>query len=279
MLEYFSNRPVVTVLRLNGVIGGRGTLRPGLSAAGLAPLIKRAFAPKRLTAVALRVNSPGGSPVQSALIAAAIRRAAARRGVPVLAFCEDAAASGGYWLALAGDEIFADANSIVGSIGVVYAGFGFTGLLEKLGIERRLRVSGAAKGMLDPFQPEKPEDLERLAAIQRAIHDDFIREVRDRRGKRLKGEDSEVFSGAFWHGRRALDLGLIDGLGQIETTVRARFGDGVVLRPVNPSGRSWPFRLMPFGRGAREGAASPDRLADAVVASIEERLAWARLGL
>jgi signal peptide peptidase SppA len=200
--------PVVAVLRLAGIVGQAGGFRRGLSLASLAGPIERAFKMRRVQAVALSVNSPGGSPVQATLIARRIRALAAEHDMPVFAFAEDVAASGGYWLACAGDEIYAEASSIVGSIGVISSGFGFQGLLERMGVERRLHTAGANKGMLDPFLDEKESDVEHLATI----HEDFMNLVRDRRGKRLKGDEAELFSGAFWTGRKALELGLIDGI-------------------------------------------------------------------
>ena len=193
--------PLVSVLRLAGIVGRVGPVRGGnISLASMEKAIDRAFAPKRLAAVALSVNSPGGSPVQSALIARRIRARAEERGVPVLAFAEDVAASGGYWLACAADEIFADENSIVGSIGVIAAGFGFVDLIARHGVERRVHTAGARKGMLDPFRPENPEEVERLRAVQRDMHESFVSHVRERRGRRLRAEDEILFSGEFWSG-------------------------------------------------------------------------------
>ena len=265
--------PVVAVLRLAGVIGQLGPLRAGLSLAGLAGPIERAFSLRGVKAVALAINSPGGSPVQSALIHNRIRALAEEKKVPVLAFAEDVAASGGYWLALAADEIFADANSIVGSIGVVSAGFGFQDLIGRFGIERRMHTSGADKAMLDPFRPEQPEHVARLEAIQRDMHDSFKALVRARRGDRLKAAEDDMFSGAFWTGRRALDMGLIDGIGDLRQVARARFGERVKLRVVGAR-QGWLQRR--FGLNV-EGTAS--HLADGVLAAIEERAHWARYGL
>ena len=190
----FSKRPVVAVVRLNGVIGQMGPLRGGLSLRGLAGIIERAFRQKRLKAVALAINSPGGSPVQSSLIHARIRALAEERDIPVLVFCEDVAASGGYWLACAGDEIYANENSIVGSIGVVSAGFGFVELIKKLGVERRVYTAGEKKAALDPFRPESPDDIARLKSIQIDMHDSFKELVRRRRGKRLRVPEEQLFS-------------------------------------------------------------------------------------
>ena len=269
----FGRRPVVGVVRLAGVIGTFGPIRVGLTLAGLAGALERAFALRNLKAVALAVNSPGGSAVQSALIAKRIRDLAAEKNVPVVAFVEDVAASGGYWLACAADEIFADESSILGSIGVISAGFGFAALLERFGVERRVHVPGARKGMLDPFRAELPEDVTRLEALQRDIHDNFKAQVRGRRGARLKADDETLFNGDIWTGRRALELGLIDGIGDLRATLRARFGDKVRLRPVGAEG-AWLRRRLRLGAAAREGAWARE-----LVAALAEREYWARYGL
>lgn len=275
LLERLVRRPpVVAVLRLSGMLGGVGPLRRGMTLAETGPLIERAFAPKRLRAVALAINSPGGSPVQAGLICRRIRALAEEKDVPVIAFAEDVAASGGYWLACAADEIFADENSILGSIGVISASFGFPGLLDKLGVERRVHTQGALKGMLDPFRPEDPTHVARLEAIQADMHASFKELVRHRRGKRLKGDAEEVFSGAFWTGRRALELGLIDGIGEMRTVLHDRFGPRVRLRVVGPPAGWLRRRLM---RGRAETAAGA--LASGLVAAAEERACWARYGL
>ncbi len=265
----FRPRPTVNVLRLGGVIGGRGGLRGGgLNLQAFEPAIARAFHGRGLVAVALAINSPGGSAVQSALIANRIQAAAAERNVPVIAFAEDVAASGGYWLACAADEIYADAASIVGSIGVIAAGFGFQDLLARHGIERRVHTAGANKGMLDPFRPEAPEDVARLRAIQDDIHAQFKDMVRARRTGRLKGDEAELFSGAFWSGREALGLGLIDGLGDVRSVMRARFGDKVRLRPVGVRRGLLRRRLGLAGAG-------PADIADAAAELLPALDAWA----
>jgi serine protease SohB len=266
--------PVVAVVRLSGVIGQLGPWHRGLSLATLAAPIERAFKLRHLKAVALAVNSPGGSPVQSALIARRIRALAAEKEVPVLAFAEDIAASGGYWLACAADEIFADESSIIGSIGVVSAGFGFPDLLSRLGVERRLHTSGERKAMLDPFLREQPDDVERLKGIQRDIHGSFQAMVDECRGDRLKAPPEELFSGEFWTGRRALELGLIDGIGDLRGVMRERFGDKVKLRSVGAA-RPWWCRRLGFAHGAAESA---DWAAGAL-AAVEERFFWGRFGL
>lgn len=262
--------PLVTVLRLHGSIGRVGQFRSGIDAASSYPLIERAFAPKRLAAVALSINSPGGAPVQSSLIHQRIRQKAAEKKVPVLAFVEDVGASGGYWLALAADEIFADENSIVGSIGVIAAGFGFTGLIERLGIERRVYAQGTRKAMLDPFRPENPDDIARVKALQAEIHDSFKAMVRSRRGGRLKGDDEALFNGDIWTGRGALALGLVDGIGELRATLRQRFGDKVRLRLVAER-KGWLRRRLHMS--------AAEALPEAVLAALEERALWGRLGL
>lgn len=273
--------PLVSVVRLSGIIGAGGALRPGLTLAALAPILERAFAPKEQAAVALIVNSPGGSPVQSALIAKRIRALAEEKKIPVLAFCEDAAASGGYWLACAADEIWADEASVVGSIGVVSSGFGLHELIARHGIERRLYTAGENKVLLDPFSPERADGVERLKSLQADVHDAFKALVRERRGSRLVGDEAELFSGAFWAGRKAKELGLIDGLGDLRGVLRARYGDKVRLRVVEAE-RGWFRGKLGFGTalpGTNAGTALADALPAAAVAAVEERLMWSRLGL
>ena len=270
LIERFTNPPpVVTVLRLSGLImAGGGLLRGGLNLANLAAPLAAAFRPKRLAAVALTVNSPGGSPVQSALIGNRIRALAEERSVPVVAFVEDLAASGGYWLAAAADEIFADPASILGSIGVVSAGFGLDEAIRRLGISRRLHTAGARKRMLDPFLPEKPEDVARLKILQEEIHDTFKAWVRLRRQGRLAAPEDDLFNGDVWTGRRAVELGLADGLGDLRTVMRARFGDKVRLVAVGERRAWWRPRLF-----------RSEELPAGLLAAIEERLSWARWGL
>ncbi|MFN4089656.1 MAG: S49 family peptidase [Alphaproteobacteria bacterium] len=272
--------PVVAVVRLVGPIGMVG-IRPGLMLVQLAPVLERAFALRHLAAVAIIVNSPGGSAVQSALIASRIRALAAERSVPVIAFVEDVAASGGYWLACAGDEIVVHEASIVGSIGVVAASFGFQDLIRRFGIERRLHTSGELKAQLDPFAPEDPAEVARLEALLGDMHDTFNRMVKERRGARLKADDGTLFSGEFWTGRKALDLGLVDGFGEVRSVMRARYGERVRLRVV---GARQPLLQRLSGRssltlrvaGGSDGARG---LADAVVGVLEERAMWGRFGL
>ncbi len=269
--------PVVPVVRLSGIIGFSTPLKPGLTLAGVARALERAFAIRRARAVALLINSPGGSAVQSHLIHRRIRALAAENKRDVIAFTEDVAASGGYMIACAADEIVCDASSIVGSIGVVGSSFGFAGLMDKLGIERRLYTSGEHKAMLDPFLPEKPEDVERLKAVQREIHEDFIALVKERRGARLKGPENDVFSGEFWTGRKAIELGLADGIGDLRSTLRQRFGDDVVTPLISPA-RGW-FGRVPAGVEALEPSLRRADLAEQIVSAFEARAIWARYGL
>src|SRR3978361_2164542 len=203
---------IVPVVRLSGVIGAVTPLRPGMTLAGVAKMLERAFAPKNAKAVALVINSPGGSPVQSRQIYLRIRQLAAEKKLPVLVFVEDVAASGGYMIACAGDEIFCDPSSILGSIGVVVGSFGFVDLIKKVGVERRLYTAGEHKAMLDPFLPENPEDVARLKQLQREIHAIFIGLVKDSRGARLKGTDDLLFTGEYWAGEKSVSLGLADAI-------------------------------------------------------------------
>lgn len=264
-IPFLPRPPLVAVLPLSGIIASAA--RPGgatLNDAGLAPLIEKAFSRGKPAAVALAINSPGGSPAQSSLIAARIRRLAEEKKVPVIAFVEDVAASGGYWLASAADEIFVDATSIVGSIGVISAGFGFHELIGRWGIERRLYTAGEDKSLLDPFRPEQPKDVARLKHIQAGLHEVFIDQVKTRRGARLSGDD--LFTGDFWLGRAAVENGLADGIGHLVPVMKARFGDKTRFVVHGPR-RSWLPRLR-IGGMAEEG-----------IGAIEDRAAWARYGV
>ena len=275
-LKMTEQPPVVAVLRLAGTIGATGGLRPGLTIPSLATSIARLFTDKTIAAAALVVNSPGGSPVQAALIHDRVRLLAREKGIRVLTFAEDVAASGGYMLSIAGDEVYAHPNSIVGSIGVVSAGFGFTKLIEKVGVERRVHISGERKAMLDPFQPEQPRDVAHLEALQKEVHESFKAMVRERRAGKLKGDESELFSGAFWTGAKALEFGLIDGLGDLYSVCRQKFGDKVEFRLVTPR-RSWFGWGGPSSRS--DGAPERTQWAQDIVAAIEERALWSRFGL
>ncbi|WP_422017769.1 S49 family peptidase [Reyranella sp.] len=273
--DRFHRGPVVPVVRLSGVIASGGLLGGrSLSMESVAPLLKRAFETRGAKAVALSLNSPGGSPVQSALIAQRIRLHAAEKGLPVVAFIEDVAASGGYWLACAADEIIADPSSIVGSIGVISSGFGFQDLIARIGVERRVHTSGENKSMLDPFRPEQPEDVERLKRLQAEIHDGFKDWIRQRRGKLLKGDESVLFSGEFWTARRGIDFGLVDGFGELRATLQGRYGDKVRLPVIGPRRRL----LSRFGLQTGIGGGI-DNIGPATLAALEERALWQRFGL
>ena len=271
--EKIANRveggPLVNVLRLDGVIGrASGPRRGGMALSDMAESIEKAFKGPQLSAVALAINSPGGSPVQSALIATRIRALAAENEVPVYAFCEDVAASGGYWLACAADEIYANPASIVGSIGVVFAGFGFPEMLAKIGVERRVHTAGEKKAILDPFKSEDQEDVEILKELQADIHEQFKDHVRERRGDKLQADESVLFSGEFWTGNRALGLGLVDGLGDLRSVMRERYGEKVKLRVVGRR-RGWLDKRL----GMRND------WADELIGAVESRALWSRYGL
>ena len=276
-------KPVVAVVRLGGVIGSGTPLRPGLTLESIASVLETAFKTKHAKAVALVINSPGGSPVQSNLIYTRIRALAKEHELPVYAFCEDVAASGGYWLACAGDEIYAGGNSIIGSIGVISAGFGFTELIKKIGVERRVYTAGEKKLALDPFQPENASDIKRIKALQKDIHDSFKALVAKSRGDALKETEKKLFTGEFWTGTRALELGLIDGLADVRSFMREKFGDEVNLKPVGAK-QGWLKRRLSPGSSLNflaGGSSQPlaHRFADDVISAIEERSIWSRYGL
>ncbi|WP_086663047.1 S49 family peptidase [Lentzea kentuckyensis] len=266
--------PVVAAVRLHGVITPQSSpvARNTISLQNVESAINRAFDNERLIAVALLINSPGGAPTQSALIAERIRELATKKHVPVLAFCEDVAASGGYWLACAADEIYAHGTSLVGSIGVVSAGFGLNNLLDKAGVERRVYTAGENKVRLDPFQAEKPEDVEWLKGLHADLHEQFKAWVKERRNSKLKGEDDELFTGEIWTGAKAQKLGLIDGIGTIRSVIAKRFPDAelTVAEPRRPL----LAKLGLTGASTRSGD-----LVTQVLTSIEERARWSRFGL
>jgi serine protease SohB len=269
--------PVVPVVRLSGVIGVSTPLRPGLMLSTTARSLERAFATRNARAVALIINSPGGSPAQSHLIHRRIRQLAKEKKIPVLAFIEDVGASGGYMLACAADEIICDQYSIVGSIGVVGGSFGFPKLLDKLGIERRLYTSGESKVMLDPFLPEKPEDVKRYKAIQKDIHGHFIALVKERRGAKLKGAEKTLFTGEFWTAQTAITLGLADTLGDMRSTLRQRYGDKVRM-PLIAGERGFFGRTRP-GVGLADALSNRPGLADDLISALEARALWSHYGL
>lgn len=277
----FTRTPVVPVLRLTGAIGMVTPLRPGLSIATLAEPLQKAFEMSKTPSVGLIINSPGGSAVQSSLILKRIRALADEFEKKVHVFCEDVAASGGYYIAAAGDEIFAEPSSIIGSIGVISSGFGFVEAIDKLGIERRVHTAGRSKAILDPFLPEKPEDVERLAALQRDAHDVFIGAVKERRAGKLKGPDTELFSGAFWSGKQALEYGLIDGISDIRTRMRELYGDEVKLKvvPIERGGLLSRLRRAPSLNGQLTEIGSRTAFTDELLSTMETRALWARYGL
>ena len=281
-MAWFGGGPTVPVLRFSGPIGMATPLRPGVSMTSMAGVIERAFAVKRAPAIAVVINSPGGSPVQSHLIFKRIRALAEEKAKPVYVFAEDVAASGGYMLALAGDEIFADPSSILGSIGVVSAGFGLDKAIGRYGIERRVYTAGEHKMSLDPFQPEKPEEVERLKSLQREVHAGFIALVRERRGARLKGDDDELFTGGIWSGKRAMELGLIDGLSDVRSKMRELFGEKVRLKLYANEGGWLRRRFSLPGMNLTGGLPVPSllqaSLADDLISAIEARALWQRLG-
>ncbi len=261
-LPFISRAPRIAVIRLQGVIAPAG--RGRLNDATLAPLVERAFRRHKPVAVALVINSPGGSPVQSSLIAARIRRLAGERKIPVHAFVEDVAASGGYWLATAADDIWLDENSVIGSIGVISAGFGLHEFITRHGIERRLHTAGRSKSMLDPFLPEKPADVKRLKRLLEGIHENFIAHVKARRGERLS-DDPALFTGEIWIGRKGVDVGLADGIGHLEDRMRQVYGDKA--------------RFMRYGVRPAFLRRLGIEMMDGAVDRIEERAEYARYGL
>jgi signal peptide peptidase SppA len=271
---------VVPVVRLSGVIGAVTPLRPGLTLAGIAKTLERAFATKHAKAVALVINSPGGSPVQSRQIYLRIRQLAAEKKLPVLVFVEDVAASGGYMIACAGDEIFCDPSSILGSIGVVGGSFGFQDLIKRIGVERRLYTAGEHKAMLDPFLPENPDDVRRLKALQREIHAIFIALVKGARGARLKGTEDVLFTGEYWAGEKSVSLGLADKIGDIRSTLRERFGEKVLTPVIAPASGMLSGLLGRRSPGAGSLAAFDGirGLPDDLISALETRAIWAKFG-
>lgn len=262
-IPFLASEPLVAVIRLHGSIAS-GTRAGVLNDVALVPVIERAFRKGKPKAIALSINSPGGSPAQSSLIAARIRRLADEREVPVHAFVEDVAASGGYWLACAADDIWLDDSSIAGSIGVISASFGLHDFIGRHGIERRVHTAGKDKSMLDPFRPEREEDVARLKGLQAQIHDSFIAHVKARRGDRL-AEDAEIFTGEFWVGQKAVDLGLADGIAHLVPKMKELYGDKTRFAVHGPR----------RGLFQRLGA----QVVDEALGQVEDRAAWARFGL
>jgi signal peptide peptidase SppA len=272
--------PIVPVVRLSGVIGAVTPLRQGMTLAGVARTLERAFAVRGAKAVAIVVNSPGGSPVQSHQIHNRIRQLATEKKLPVLMFVEDVAASGGYMIACAGDEIFCDPSSIVGSIGVVGGSFGFQGLIEKIGVERRLYTSGKNKAMLDPFLPENPDDVARLKAIQHEIHVMFMDLVKKSRGPKIKGDEDELFSGAYWTGQKSIDLGLSDTIGDLRSVLRSRYGEKVKMPLIAPASGLLSGLLGRRSAGMEVSSLLdlPRTMPDELISALEARAIWARYG-
>jgi serine protease SohB len=275
--RFRSDIPIVPVVRFSGVIGVVTPLRPGVLLSTVARTLERAFETPRARAVALVINSPGGSPSQSHLIYRRIRQLADEKHIPVLAFVEDVGASGGYMLACAADEIICDQYSIVGSIGVVGGTFGFTKLMDKLGIERRLYTAGDRKVMLDPFLPEKPDDVKRIKSIQKDIHEHFIALVKTRRGGKLNGSDKALFSGEFWTADKAIELGLADRMGDLRSFLRERFGEKVYT-PLISAERSLLGRRL-SGVNFADAIARYPGFADDLISALEVRAMWGRYGL
>jgi signal peptide peptidase SppA len=271
-----NGKPVVAVVKLHGVITPTPSplARGAININTVESALTRAFDHDRLRAVAITVNSPGGAPTQSALVAERIRELADRKKVPVLAFCEDVAASGGYWLACAADEVYAHRSSLIGSIGVVTSGFGLNGLLERVGVERRVYTAGAHKVRLDPFRPEKDEDVEWLKSLQGQLHDQFVDWVRERRGARLT-DGEELFTGEVWTGAKAKELGLVDGVGNLREVINERYPDAEisVAEPKRPL-----LARLGIG-GSAAGLRSPADLLLAAVEAAEARATWSRFGL
>ena len=276
--RFRTDAPLVPVVRLTGTIGFSTPLKPGLTVGSVAKPLERAFAMRNVSAVALAINSPGGSAAQSHLIYRRIRALADEKRIPVIAVVEDVAASGGYMIACAADEIICDPSSIVGSIGVVGGSFGFHKLIEKLGIERRLYTSGENKAMLDPFLPEKPEDVERLKAIQREIHNSFIGLVTERRGAKLDNREKALFAGEYWTGLRARELGLVDGIGDLRSVLRERYGEKVRMPLIADRGL-FGRRSAGIGQASIGQLWNGPGLADDLISALETRAMWGRYGI
>jgi len=268
MFSFFKKKKIIPHLRLSGVIGNVGKFKQGIDFAGQEEIIKKAFSYKKASAVAVTINSPGGSPVQSHLIYKFIKELAKKNNKKVIVFAEDVAASGGYLIACAGDEIYANSSSIIGSIGVIYSSFGFKELIKKVGIERRVHTAGKNKSTLDPFLEEKSEDIERLKNIQLDLHKDFIKVVEDSRGTKLdKKSGIELFSGEFWSGRKAKELGLIDGIGNADQILKKKFGENVVVKKFEKS-KGWLSKKL----------SSSETPMDQFINILEERSIWQRYG-
>ena len=274
--RWFQKSPLVPVIRLTGPIGMATPLNPGISLANSAEVIERAFEEKKAKAVAVVINSPGGSPVQSMLIFKRLRALADANDVKLYVFAEDVAASGGYFIAVAGDEIYADPSSIIGSIGVIAAGFGFDKAIEKLGVDRRVYTAGEKKLTLDAFQPENPDDVARLKELQKDIHETFKDVVTSRRGEKLTSDD--LFTGEFWTGKKAMELGLIDGLSDVWTKMRELYGEDVNLKLIRPK-RGFLGRPAPAGVVRLNEMLEGKTFVRGLLSAVEERALWSRFGL
>ena len=270
MFSFFKKKIIIPHIRLSGVIGSVGRFRQGIDFSSQQGIIKKAFSFKKAKSVAISINSPGGSPVQSHLIYTYIRQLAKKNKKNVIIFMEDVAASGGYLIACAGDEIYANSSSIVGSIGVISASFGFQDAIKKIGIERRVYTAGKNKSTLDPFKPEKEEDIQRLKKIQLELHSDFINVVKNSRGPKLKDpEKNNIFTGEFWSGSTSLKLGLIDGIGNAEQILREKFGEHVVIKKLE----------KPKSFIAKKLSTLFDNQIDGIANALEERALWQKFGL
>jgi len=268
MFSIFKKKKIVCHIRLTGVIGNAGKFKQGIDFSGQEEIINKAFSVKKAQCVAITINSPGGSPVQSHLIYNFIRNKAKKNNKKVLVFAEDVAASGGYLIACAGDEIYANASSIIGSIGVIYSSFGFTELIKKIGVQRRVHTAGKNKSTLDPFLEEKQEDIERLKNIQLDLHKEFIQVVEKSRGSKLKKSETELFSGEFWSGSKAKDLGLIDGTGDLNQILKEKFGEDIIIKKFEKS-KGWLSKKLSSSNG------NIDQLANI----LDEKSIWQRYGL
>ena len=268
MLNFFKNKKTIPHIKLSGVIGNVGKFKQGIDFSGQEEIIKKAFSMKKAPAVAITVNSPGGSPVQSHLIYKYIKDQAKKNKKKVIVFAEDVAASGGYLISCSGDEIYANSSSIVGSIGVIYSSFGFKDLIQKIGVQRRVYTAGKNKSTLDPFLDEKTEDVERLKKIQLDLHDDFIKVVEESRGSKLKKDTGiELFSGEFWSGKKAKDLGLIDGIGNADEILKKKYGENVTIKKFEKT-KGWLAKKL----------SSSEDQTDKLISILEERSIWQRYG-
>ena len=268
MFSYFKKKKIIPHIKLSGVIGNVGKFKQGIDFSGQEEIISKAFSVKKSLCVAITVNSPGGSPVQSHLIYNFIRQNAKKNKKKVIVFAEDVAASGGYLIACAGDEIFSNSSSIIGSIGVIYSSFGFTEFIKKIGVERRVHTAGKNKSTLDPFLNEKKEDIERLKNIQLDLHKDFIEVVENSRGSKLKKTEEEIFTGEFWSGRRAKELGLIDGIGDANQILKEKYGEDVIIKKFEKS-KGWLSKKL---------SSSNDQLSQ-LVNILDEKSIWQKYGL